>query len=78
MKETKAHCSEEIFQYHICGVRKKQAHGGQITPGQYSSVGEVYWGRRGKEKKTKGVTRKKKEKSKGQGQGALPFIWAVM
>ena len=28
VKETEAHCSEETFQYHVCGVKKKVARSG--------------------------------------------------
>jgi hypothetical protein len=45
----------------MCCVRR-QFVGRQITPGQYSIMGEVYWGIRGKEKRMKGAMKKKKEK----------------
>lgn len=45
----------------MCCVRR-QFVGRQITPGQYSIMGEDYWGIRGKEKRMKGAMKKKKEK----------------
>ena len=50
----------------------------QITPGQYSSMGERFIGReKGKDKKEGGQWRRRRKERESRGGGRLPFIWTV-